>query len=212
MASFNTYYATLIKHEGGYANLLHDRGGETYKGIARNFHPNWSGWRLVDSWKQKYPNGVPNNTKFPDDQLDKLVYNFYEWNFWIKPSFHLIKNQSIAEILADFKINGGFAGNNVRQIQEKISTVPDGVWGPNSSRAVNAYANTKNKAQQLFDLIKQVREKHYKSLSTFIHFGVGWMKRLNSFTLDFSRNNKVIAGGSLLFLTIATAWYVKNNS
>ncbi|MBX9449807.1 MAG: hypothetical protein KL787_08850, partial [Taibaiella sp.] len=28
------------------ANVAGDRGGETYKGIARNIHPKWQGWGL----------------------------------------------------------------------------------------------------------------------------------------------------------------------
>lgn len=33
----------MLIHEGGYSNDPIDLGGETYKGIARNAHPNWQG-------------------------------------------------------------------------------------------------------------------------------------------------------------------------
>ena len=37
MAEFETAYYLTNKIEGGYANDQDDKGGETYRGIARNF-------------------------------------------------------------------------------------------------------------------------------------------------------------------------------
>lgn len=42
MKTFNELFEGVIKHEGYYANVIGDRGGETYMGVARNLHPNWN--------------------------------------------------------------------------------------------------------------------------------------------------------------------------
>ena len=44
MADFKVAFAKTIRFEGGYVNHKADKGGETYKGIARNFWPKWKGW------------------------------------------------------------------------------------------------------------------------------------------------------------------------
>ena len=49
MADFLQAFESMIRNEGGYK--LHsaegDRGGMTYAGIARNFHPTWPGWAAM---------------------------------------------------------------------------------------------------------------------------------------------------------------------
>ena len=48
MAIFNSAFQITMGNEGGYANNPADSGGETYKGIAKNYWPNWEGWTAVD--------------------------------------------------------------------------------------------------------------------------------------------------------------------
>ena len=45
MADFQPAFEKMIRNEGGYTlhNVASDRGGQTFAGIARNFHPNWPG-------------------------------------------------------------------------------------------------------------------------------------------------------------------------
>ena len=59
MAQFEPAFEKTMKFEGGYANNPADRGGETYRGIARKIWPGWNGWPLVDAAKQKA--GFPGN-------------------------------------------------------------------------------------------------------------------------------------------------------
>ena len=47
----------------------HDRGGETFSGIARKFHPHWEGWELVDKGDIK------------SSAVKQMVHNFYYFNF-----------------------------------------------------------------------------------------------------------------------------------
>ena len=70
MANYHIALQEVLKNEGGYVNDPDDSGGETYKGIARRFHPDWIGWAYVDNRDFKNPN------------LDKLVSDFYYIKFW----------------------------------------------------------------------------------------------------------------------------------
>ena len=40
-------FKSILKHEGRYADLKGDAGGETYCGIARNFQGDWEGWEIL---------------------------------------------------------------------------------------------------------------------------------------------------------------------
>lgn len=61
--------------EGGYANVPGDRGGETYRGISRKFHPQWDGWETLDNRKP-----IPHNRIF--DDLESRVEQFYVKEYW----------------------------------------------------------------------------------------------------------------------------------
>lgn len=77
--SFNEIIIDVLAAEGGYVNDPNDRGGETYKGIARNFHFDWEGWKVIDRYKD--------DDNFPDvldsiDDLQSAVMMFYRKQFW----------------------------------------------------------------------------------------------------------------------------------
>jgi lysozyme family protein len=79
MANFDTADKLTSINEGGYANDSADRGGETWKGIARNMHPEWQGWPLVDWYKKdpKFPGVLGTSVR-----LEQLRKDFYKTNFW----------------------------------------------------------------------------------------------------------------------------------
>ena len=55
MALTDQQFDHILRAEGRYANLVGDTGGETYGGVSRNNHPNWSGWHPIDAAKS---NGI----------------------------------------------------------------------------------------------------------------------------------------------------------
>jgi len=93
MAAFLPAFEKMIDNEGGYT--LHrvegDRGGATYAGIARNFHPDWEGWPLLDAGA-------------PDSQLIPHVAAFYQQHFWERIRGDFIDSQRVAETLFDFAV------------------------------------------------------------------------------------------------------------
>lgn len=104
MANFDEAYKRTLKFEGGYVNDPSDRGGETYKGIARKFNAKWRGWDIIDKYKT--------NPNFPkcldsDTQLQTLVKQCYRANYWEPLWGDKIQNQAVANDLYDTAVNMG---------------------------------------------------------------------------------------------------------
>lgn len=73
------FIGIVFKNEGLYSNDPTDKGGETVYGIARNMHPRWGGWMIVDSLKKQ--KGFPHNLLSSDD-LIILKNEFYKTTFF----------------------------------------------------------------------------------------------------------------------------------
>lgn len=57
--SFAKAFAATMQHEGEYANVVGDKGGETYMGISRVYWPSWAGWPVIDDWRSERINALP---------------------------------------------------------------------------------------------------------------------------------------------------------
>ncbi len=104
MADFKIAYDITAKNEGGYANDPADRGGETWKGVARKAHPNWPGWNIVDSYKGKV--GFIQNLK-ASVSLQQMVEQLYRSSYWDVIRGDEIKDQSAANMIYDSAVNIG---------------------------------------------------------------------------------------------------------
>jgi lysozyme family protein len=104
MALFKPAYDITRKVEGEYANDPTDRGGETYKGIARKKNPQWEGWKIVDSLRNKagFPKILDAN-----QPLVNLVLDFYKKEYWNVHKLDSVNNQLIANELFDTSVNMG---------------------------------------------------------------------------------------------------------
>ena len=108
MANFSEAHKIVMRHEGGYANNPYDRGGETYKGIARKIHPTWPGWVIVDQVTSKTPLIYHINDALNADMgIQELVLRFYKDQFWDAVMLDSINNQAIATELYDTAVNMG---------------------------------------------------------------------------------------------------------
>lgn len=127
MADFLVAYAKLGPKEGGYANNSLDKGGETWKGIARNKHPQWQGWMLIDEAKSSP--GFPENLKqFP--ALENEVQKFYQEEFW-GPIRGNDLPQEISNELFESSVNVGpyqgikFLQNSINILNRNQKLYPD---------------------------------------------------------------------------------------
>jgi lysozyme family protein len=176
MATFTLSLQKTLLHEGGYANDPNDTGGETYKGISCNAHPNWQGWTQIDICKHEcnFPKNLDQNTK-----LQQLVEQFYHTNFWQPLNATQIENQAIADSIFDFAVNAGIK-TSVRTAQEIIGSKADGILGQKTIEKLNTY-----NPEHFLSAFTIAKIKHYiaciKNRPTNKTYLYGWIIR----TLDY---------------------------
>lgn len=140
--SFARAFATTLQHEGGYSNNPKDKGGETYMGIARNKHPLWVGWPIIDACLHA------GRALSLAPGLADLVREFYRTEFWQPLSCdHIdVVSPEVAEELFEASVNCG-RGNGTKFLQRALNAlnarerfypdlVVDGVMGPKTLQAV----------------------------------------------------------------------------
>lgn len=173
MASFTETYTKYIKPgEGGYSDLAVDRGGETYRGISRKFHPNWPGWEAIDEIKQARI--IKNNEVI--HHLEPLAEKFYE-NMWDSQGFNWIKVQKVADLIFDFYVNSG--GAAIRMVQKLLNVKTDGAMGPMTISAVNDAGV--GFLDELWDARRYFYTKIVQRDPDQAVFYRGWMNRLEKF-------------------------------
>lgn len=180
MASFDVAYRITERNEGGYANNPKDRGGETYKGVARRFHPNPDIWNYVDQIKSQVPQG-PGYVSRLNKQLSQCqplqvgIYRFYKYEFWDKNNLSLVSDQNVANRIYDMTVNAG--GNAIKLVRRVIGTREGTTLGPEHVRVINTI-----EGGQLVGRLKDAMANYYKAIvdknpSQGV-FLVGWLSRL----------------------------------
>ena len=189
MANFEKFYPKL-RSEGGYlspeiAKKNKENGGETYKGVSRVYNPHWAGWVLVDRWKVKMGGKVPYNYKFPDPSLDLLVKQVMKQNYWDALSLDKVKNQSLADFMADFGVNSG-AHTVAKETQRFLKLEDDGVVGNDTITKINNPLNAKS----LFSHLQEYRKRIIAKLDDPQKVKDSLVERTDAFF--FSRRNSVV--------------------
>ncbi len=189
MSSFQLSFEKTIINEGGYSNNPADFGGETYKGIARTYHPTWSGWKRLDSYKS---NKKTLAKKAEEDALLQLdVRNFYTEHFWNPLLGDDIPNQEIADELFDTAVNLGVKkaitflqqGLNYLSRRGKLyeSLVEDGAIGKKTITALKIYLQ-KDSPEYLLKIMNILQGMHYLNFIAQSPeqeiFARGWLKRV----------------------------------
>jgi len=192
MNTFEQILNKTLASEGGYSNAKTDKGGETYKGISRRWHPGWDGWEIVDMVKgvdggfEALKRGNISNVTSPAYQakLDQLVKLFYFEEFWkrIKGDAIAFIDEDIAFEVFDMEVN---SNDGARILQKTLNHLGakltvDGIVGPvtlhDLSEAVDRYGKEK-----VLDTYQKFRVLHYaeevrRDPSQAANI-VGWVKR-----------------------------------
>jgi len=178
---FSDALKTVLKHEGYYANVSGDKGGETYRGIARIFHPDWPGWEIIDSEKRNKGGRLPWNYKVQHPLLEGYVAQFYKAKFWDKILLDQVKDPNMQVIIFDAYVHSGT--NGIVLLQRVLNSMGqniavDGDMGPITVSAVNSVD-----PQILFRNYKDAREDYYRAIGTGSNskFLRGWLNRIKSF-------------------------------
>lgn len=174
MADFLVAFPLIGVHEGGYAKVSGDSGGETYAGISRRNWPKWAGWAIVDAC-QPLRNG-----EVIEGDIALLVAGFYKANFWDTIKLYGVMSQRVANFVFDWYVNSG--GYAVKHLQQVVGVADDGIMGPGTVAAVNAA----DEGALMAELIR-VRVEYYKSIVARNpgqgKFLQGWINRANSFNI-----------------------------
>lgn len=170
MAKFENFAGKLLHLEGGFVNNPKDKGGPTKFGV------------ILDTWKtygyDKNRDGIINIDDLKVISIEDAK-NIAKKIFWDYFKADEIKNQSIAELIADWGYNSGRT-TVARRVQRILKLTVDGIFGEETIKAVN-----KANQQKLFEAIKADRKAFIEALVRMEPeqkvFYKGWMNRINSF-------------------------------
>lgn len=181
MAYFDEAFDITMGHEGGYVHDPDDAGGETYRGIARRYHPSWSGWNVIDDTKP--------NLDF--DELDPYVREFYEAHFWDRLRLDEFDDQDVANEMFDTAVNMGVsrAGKFLQECLNYLNRngslfkdlVVDGKIGRASLAALNEIESNRD-TDVLLIMLNVCQGRHYMSYMrkspTQEKYARGWFNRV----------------------------------
>lgn len=193
MADFEIAYGETEINEGGYVNDPDDRGGETCRGIARRFHPDWPGWTIVDRIKEASPGEfverIDGNAELA--QLAKALYRDKYWNPILGDD---IPNQHVANKVFDTGVNQGVA-TSVDYLQQSLNLLNrnernyadvdvDRKMGPATLAALRAFLQLEEgRPDYLLKLLNLMQAVRYLEVMrrdpTQEKFARGWLNRVN---------------------------------
>lgn len=169
MADFNKYAPILKKVEGYgiFTNVSGDRGGATMSGVT------------LSTFRKYYGMGktAEDLKKMTEAQWKYIMKSGY----WDKCKADRIKNQSVANIIADWVVNSGPVV--LKKVQSIVHAEVDGIVGPKTITAINgAYQPS------VFRAVKNARETWYRrtvqTTPSQAKFLKGWLNRLDYFKYE----------------------------
>lgn len=184
--------------EGAFANVVGDKGGITFKGIARTYNARWDGWRIIDKALEQYPElknpyvGKPpasiNKLNFElnvNEELEFLIYDFYYENYYKKVGADRIGGK-LAVVLFDISVLMGChrASKTLQKVANRYfgcNLVVDGIVGSGTISKVKELIQTKGEdifvSNMLLEYGDNVTEA--SKLEGNAKFLQGWMNRIS---------------------------------
>jgi len=155
--TFQACLPIILKSEGGFVDDPKDPGGATNLGVTL---------KTVSHWLGRTATVAEVKALKPADVAPIYEKNYYD-------AAHANDCPAGVDLIVfDEAVNQG-VGRAVRSVQKCAGVAADGSWGPKTQAAVDAMAPA-----DLIAAIAKDREAFYRSLSTFSHFGKGWLSRL----------------------------------
>ncbi|MFN9539664.1 MAG: glycoside hydrolase family 108 protein [Planctomycetota bacterium] len=192
MAEFEIAFDETMLHEGGYVDDPDDRGGETYRGVARKFHPAGTGWKIVDELKREKPDSFADLLD-QKQELQTLVASFYREQFWRPIRGEQLSDQALANELFDTAVNQG-VGTAIRFWQEALNLLNrnakdypeievDGVAGERTLATTNQFLQrNRGQSDRLLKVLNLQQGARYLEIARknpvqrkFLH---GWLNRI----------------------------------
>ena len=183
MANFGLSLSKLFRPgiEGRYSNVKGDSGGETYCGVARNYHGDWNGWILIDTAKDL--NAKPDlNGNGLFNSLLPFLQDFYRVKFWYAIKGDRLDSQPLADFLFACAVNMN-TPQAVKLLQRSLGITADGIFGDKTLATVNgagesALARLADQARAFYEKIGTGEKQKFLK---------GWMNRVAAYaTMDGS--------------------------
>lgn len=175
MASFDAFFPTLLKHEGGFVNDPVDPGGATNKGVTM---------KTFQSYAKQYL-GIEPTLENLKALTDAQAANIYKPLYWDEVRGDEIELQELANIVFDFQVNaGGSASKLLQSVINDLGAAPplkvDGDIGPGTMSALKSLDQ-----KEVYRRYKQGRIDYYEDLvakrPALGKFLKGWLIRVNTF-------------------------------
>ena len=149
----------ILKYEGGYVNHKDDPGGRTNLGVTQRVWEEWT--------------GKPATEEDMRGLTPAMVSPLYKKRYW-----DAVRGDDLPSgvdlCVFDCAVNAG-VGRASKFLQQAVGVTADGQIGP-----MTVAATTAKPAEEVIEAFCNLREAHYKSLTTFATFGKGWMNRLGA--------------------------------
>src|SRR5258706_68736 len=175
MASFDAFFPSLLRHEGGFVNDPVDPGGATNRAIPLGTSQNG----------EKKSLGLEPTLDTLKALSDAQAAKIYKPLYWDEVRGDEIALQELANIVFDFQVNaGGSAAKLLQRVLNDLGAKPplsvDGEVGAGTMSALEA-ADPK----AVYRAYKQGRIAYYQDLvarrPALGKFLNGWLKRVGSF-------------------------------
>lgn len=182
---FDSILRKVFDVEGGYSNDPVDIGGETICGIARNYWPNWKGWKLVD--KMKADGMVPR----PTEAIVDMATAFYRRQFWDPIRGDDLEDYDVAHEVFEIGVNLG-TSKATTMLQEALNLlnrngdswdelIEDGRIGPRTLATLRTCLAQRNGSAHLVKVLNTLQGMHYVQLARVKpsqeRFLRGWLSR-----------------------------------
>ena len=165
--TFQDALGIVLREERGFVCDPHDSGGMTCLGVTA---ANWRAWT-----------GKPATEAIMRALTPAMVSPFYQDLYWRKVGGDTLPI-ALALVLFDFGVNAGPA-RAVKMMQGICGASKDGAMGPATQGAVQAYGISIGWAK-LIAKFCDARRDYYRELDGFLHFGKGWLARVDRVEKD----------------------------
>ncbi|OCS09715.1 peptidoglycan domain protein [Campylobacter fetus subsp. testudinum] len=141
MANFRKSMEILLKLEfNNPSDALHKNkteNGFTFMGIYQGAHASWSGWDIVKNVLSANADiKIASKILYENKTLKKMVFDFYEREFWDKMRLNNVESQIIADEIFCFGVNAGVK-TAAKLAQKLVGVTPDGAIGAQTLVALN---------------------------------------------------------------------------
>ena len=158
LSNWPTSLTLMLKSEGGFVNHPSDPGGMTNLGVTKKAWEAYVG-RQADEAEMRA-------------LTPEIVAPFYKTKYWDACKCDQLP-LGLDYAVFDFAVNAGVSRAS-KTMQTALGTAADGIVGPATiGVAVNADPD------HFLEKFSAAKEQFYRGLSTFDHFGKGWLRRVS---------------------------------